>query len=139
MTWICFTLAFAISTLLLVLDWNTWVISSNLRFIIGIPATLIGALLVSWGIATLGLQNTSGVKDRFISAGPYTFTRNPQYLADIILFAGLALIANSQYLLIAHLLLMMVFAITPLTEEPWLEEQYGEQYIEYKRRTSRFL
>ena len=48
-------------------------------------------------------------------------------------------IANSAYLWIAHLLLALVFVVAPLTEEPWLEEQYGEAYREYRKRVPRFL
>jgi protein-S-isoprenylcysteine O-methyltransferase Ste14 len=99
----------------------------------------MGALLVVWGITTLRMQNTSGLKDRFVASGPYAFTRNPQYLGDMILFVGLSLIANSLYLWITHALTIMVFAVVPLTEELWLEEQYGEEYVQYKRGTSRFL
>jgi len=47
--------------------------------------------------------------------------------------------ANSLYLWVTHVLTIMVFAVTPLAEETWLEDQYGEEYTEYKRGTSRFL
>ncbi len=57
----------------------------------------------------------------------------------MILFVGLSLIANSLYLWVTHVLTIMVFAVTPLAEETWLEDQYGEEYTEYKRGTSRFL
>jgi len=36
-------------------------------------------------------------------------------------------------------LLIAVFAVTPLAEELWLEEQYGQEYVDYRRGTSRFL
>jgi protein-S-isoprenylcysteine O-methyltransferase Ste14 len=57
----------------------------------------------------------------------------------MILFIGLSLSANSLYLWITHSLTVLVFAVTPWAEEAWLEEQYGEEYLEYKRGTSRFL
>ncbi len=139
LTWACFYLVFALNAGLLIVDWNSWVFESDLRFVIGVPLALIGALLVSWSVATLGTRNTSGLKDGFVSSGPYTFTRNPQYLGDMILFVGLSLIANSLYLWVTHVLTIMVFAVTPLAEETWLEDQYGEEYTEYKRGTSRFL
>ena len=111
----------------------------NFRLIVGIPLALVGALLVSWGLATLGARNSSGLKGGFVSSGPYRFTRNPQYLGDMILFVGLSVIANSLYLWITHGLLIIVFAVIPLAEEPWLKAQYGEPYIKYKRGSSRFL
>jgi protein-S-isoprenylcysteine O-methyltransferase Ste14 len=122
-----------------VLDWNNWIISKPFRFFVGIPVIIIGSLLVSWGFATLGIKNTSGIKNEFVITGPYWFTRNPQYLGDVILFVGIILLSNSLYLAIVHVLGAIVFLITPLAEEVWLEKQYGEQYIQYKNATPRFL
>ena len=139
LTWACFYLVFALNAALLILDWNSWLFENNLRLIVGIPLALIGALLVSWGVAALGARNTSGLKGGFVSSGPYRFTRNPQYLGDMILFVGLSVIANSLYLWITHVLLIIVFTVVPLAEETWLEDQYGGPYIEYKRGSSRFL
>ena len=71
--------------------------------------------------------------------GPYRFTRNPQYLGNNVLFLGLSIIANSELLWVTHALLALVFIITPLSEEVWLKEQYGEEYERYRRDTPRFL
>ena len=139
LTWACFYSVFALNTALLVLDWNSWIFSNKLRLIVGIPLALIGGLLVSWGVATLGVRNTSGLKESFVSSGPYRFTRNPQYLGDIILFVGLSVIANSLFLWITHALIILILAAAPLAQELWLEDQYGQAYEEYKRGTSRFL
>ncbi len=139
LTWACFYLVFIFNAALFVLDWNSWLFESEIRLVLGIPLALIGGLLVSWGVATLGVRNTSGLKAGFVSSGPYRFTRNPQYLGDMILFIGLSVIVNSLYLWITHALMILVFAIAPLAEETWLEDQYGEVYREYKRATSRFL
>jgi protein-S-isoprenylcysteine O-methyltransferase Ste14 len=134
-----FYLALALNVSLLVLDWNIWIISKPVRFFVGIPVLVIGSLLVSWGFATLGIKNTSGIKNEFVIIGPYRSTRNPQYLGDVILFAGITLLSNSLYLTIVHVLGEIVFLITPLAEEEWLEQQYGERYIQYKKATPRFL
>jgi len=139
LTWVCFYLVFLANALLFVFDWDSWILKDVSRLILGIPLVLVSASLVSWGISTLGVQNTSGLRDGFVQVGPYRFTRNPQYLGDIVLFIGLSLIANSWLLWLVHGLLILVFLIAPLTEETWLEEQYGEAYQEYKRGTSRFL
>jgi len=137
--WTLFYLAIVLNVSLLVLDWNNWIISKSVRFFVGIPIIVIGTLLWSWGIATLGIKNTSGIKIEFVTIGPYRFTRNPQYLGDVILFVGITTLSNSLYLATVHVLGAMVFLITPLAEEVWLEKQYGEQYIQYKNATPRFL
>jgi protein-S-isoprenylcysteine O-methyltransferase Ste14 len=139
LTWACFYLVFLANALLFVFDWDSWIIKNISRLILGIPLVLVGALLASWGILTLGTQNTSGLKDGFVRDGPYRFMRNPQYLGDMLLFIGLSIIANSWLLWLVHGLLILVFLITPLAEEVWLEEQYGDVYLDFKRKTSRFL
>ncbi|MCA9942816.1 MAG: hypothetical protein H6656_18150 [Ardenticatenaceae bacterium] len=138
-TWILFYLAFILNALFIFLDWNSGLFTHHARFFLGVPIAMIGSLLVSWGIITLGTKNTSGLKDRFVTNGPYKFMRNPQYLGDMLLFVGVILISNSLYLLITHLLLILVFAITSLAEEVWLEEMYGDEYKTYKMITTRFL
>ena len=138
-TWILFYLAFIFNGAFIFLDWNSWLFTTNFRFFLGIPITIIGSLLVSWGIYTLGVKNTSGLKDGFKNTGPYRFTRNPQYLGDMLLFIGIILVSNSIYVLVTNILLILVFAMTPLTEEVWLEQMYGDEYKKYKHITTRFL
>ena len=138
-TWLLFYIIFSLNFILVFVDWNSWIFSNPFRFLIAIPLIILGSLLVSCGISTLGTKNTSGIKKQFITLGPYRYTRNPQYLGDIILFLGITILANSLYVLIIHVLLSFVFIITPWAEESWLEDQYGEIYLEYKKQTPRFL
>jgi len=138
-TWFLFYAAVLLTATLALLTWDTWLISPEIRYFIGIPASLIGGVFASWGIASLGIKNTSGSVGGFTEKGPYRFTRNPQYLGDITLFLGLAILTNSLYVAISLILQSIIFSITPLAEELWLEEQYGDEYIKYKSRTPRFL
>lgn len=139
LTWVGFYAVCAINVLLLIMDWNSWVFQGRLRFIAGIPLVVLGGGLALWGIATVGWKNTTGLKGGFVSAGPYRFTRNPQYVGDIVFFVGVSVIANSALLWITHLLVSLWFVVAPLAEEPWLEEQYGDAYREYRGRVARFL
>ena len=74
-----------------------------------------------------------------MQAGPYKFTRNPQYVSDIVLLLGWAILCNSLRTWIASVLAAAWFALAPFTEEPWLRAQYGEAYDAYRRRVSRYL
>ena len=138
-TWILFYLGAVLTTILALFTWNTWVISAEIRFFIGVPLALLGGAFVSWGIVSLGIKNTHGSANGFVDQGAYQFTRNPQYLGDIILFIGLSMVANSLYVTIPLLLQAIIFVITPFSEELWLKEQYGNRYTEYRNRTSRFM
>lgn len=128
-----------LTTVLAILTWNTWIVSLEIRFLVGVPLALLGGAFVSWGIFSLGIKNTHGVESGFVEQGAYQFTRNPQYLGDIVLLIGLSIVANSLYVTIPLLLQVIIFVITPFSEESWLNEKYGNKYIEYRNRTSRFL
>ena len=114
------------------------VFASNLRFLLGIPLALLGGLLAIWE-SPPSAGRIPGPQGPLRRRGPYRFTRNPQYLGDSVLFLGLSIIANSQLLWVTHALLALVCIITPLSEEVWLKEQYGEDYERYRRDTPRFL
>ena len=141
-TWALFFTAIALNAILAFRTWSSWCIPMEIRLFVGVPVSIIGGTLVTWGIATLGLTNTYGIRNGFIRSGPYRFTRNPQYLGDIILFMfiGLGLIVDSIYVTVPLLTLALAFLLAPLAEESWLQEQYGKTYEEeYRRNTPRFL
>ena len=95
-TWILSFVACGLNASLLVLAWNSWVFPGRLRLLVGIPLALLGAVLALWGVRSVGWKNSSGLGDGFLTAGPYRFTRNPQYLGDDVLSLGLGIIANSE-------------------------------------------
>ncbi|MEN8181928.1 MAG: PEMT/PEM2 methyltransferase family protein [Myxococcota bacterium] len=122
-----------------ILDWNTFAIDHWLRLPVGGGLALAGLALALWGVRTLGIHRSSGLKEALVQAGPYRFTRNPQYVGDIVLLLGWAILCNSLRTWIASVLAVAWFALAPFTEEPWLRAQYGEAYDAYRRRVSRYL
>lgn len=122
-----------------VLDWNTFCLSHWFRIPVGAILMAGGLALALWGVRVLGVHATSGLKDSLVEAGPYRFTRNPQYVGDIVLLLGWGLLANSLRAWVLCLLAMVLFALTPFTEEPWLRKQYGEAYDAYRQRVPRFI
>lgn len=137
--WGLFGFIFASNPLFVVLDWNAGLFTSALRFWLAIPLALLGAALVTWGIATLGARRTSGLPQGLVAQGPYLLTRNPQYVGDLLLFAGIALLANSGVVAVTHLLTAGVLLLAPFAEEPWLENEYGTAYVAYRQRVPRYL
>ncbi len=75
-----------------------------------------------------------------INTGIYKYSRNPIYLAIIILNVGLSLIFNSVWILIDTLFIAILlnhFLIKK--EEKFLENEFGTLYKEYKKKVKRWI
>jgi protein-S-isoprenylcysteine O-methyltransferase Ste14 len=72
--------------------------------------------------------------------GSYRFSRNPMYLALLLLSGSAAILGGSVWLLLALLILFILlerFAIIP--EEKYLTDKFGEVYLDYKASVRRWL
>ncbi len=72
--------------------------------------------------------------------GPYAFTRNPMYVAELGLWLGWAIFYGSIVVFIGFAILCVAinFVVLP-REERALEERFGEVYRQYKRTVPRWL
>ena len=98
-----------------------------------------GNLLAFWGAGRIGTVATVGIEDRLVTAGPYRWSRNPQYLGDVLVIAGATVLCNSAPMVIPALLGCLAAVLAPFAEEPWLKERYGGSYEEYMARVPRFF
>lgn len=80
------------------------------------------------------------IKNKLLTTGIYSYTRNPIYSAFTILSLGLILIANNYFLLILPVLYYLFLTVLMiLTEEKWLKEVFGSEYEEYKKKVNRII
>ena len=122
------------------LDFNSFVLFSlkqRLPFAMGI--WVLGSSIGSWAFFTAGLKNVIGMEDRLVTGGPYRYTRNPQYIGDSLNIIGYIVLTNSWMVLVIGVLGVILNILAPYTEEPWLEQRYGQSYTNYKRRVPRFI
>ena len=75
-----------------------------------------------------------------ITTGPYRYSRNPSYVSLTMLYLGIAIAADSVWVLAAlvPVLLVMHYGVI-LREEQYLAEKFGEAYLQYKRSVRRWL
>ncbi|WCR07568.1 methyltransferase family protein [Paracoccus fistulariae] len=81
-----------------------------------------------------------GQPTALITGGPFRLSRNPIYLADAMVLAGLCLAAQAPYALI--LLPLFIRLITTRfirREEARLAETFPQDFAAYRRRTRRWL
>lgn len=122
-----------------ILDWNRGSLFRAPAAIIGVCLAVGGFGMAAKAGVDLGEELTKGEVAQLRTSGLYRYTRNPQNVGLGLTFGGTALATNSLLVVVLAAGGMVWLLLMTLLEEPWLEEQYGEAYAEYCRRTPRFL
>lgn len=138
--WFIASIVVANGLFLGLLDFDSLILphlKQRLPFAIGF--IVLGSAIGGWAWSTFGLSNTIGVAYKLITRGPYQYSRNPQYIADSLGAIGYMIFTNSWMVWIVGWLGILLNYLAPYTEESWLEERYGEEYRQYKRRVPRFV
>jgi protein-S-isoprenylcysteine O-methyltransferase Ste14 len=100
----------------------------------GVAALSLKDLGDSWRVGVIQEQQTE-----LIENGIYSVTRNPYFLAYLLMFAAYTLLLQNLVLLaLSFIGFFMVHAMI-LKEEAYLESVHGQAYRDYKRRVSRYL
>jgi len=110
-----------------------------LQLVIGIPLIVVGFGVTLYGYFDLGIENTYGADESLVTDGLYHYSRNPQYVASIIGYLGIAVAAGSWVIWALAALAVLVYSLMPLAEEPWLRKRFGQSYDDYMQTTPRFL
>lgn len=109
------------------------------RHYVGIPLAIAGFGLALYITFYLGWKNAHGEKEGLITDGFYRWSRNPIYVVSIAGMAGVGLSVHSSMVSLLLTIWALWYIIAPFLEEPWLEEQYGEEFELYKARVPRFI
>jgi len=115
---------------------------------IGIVLIPIGLLLIIWAnysllhIGRISLRNREPMQrpSNLILVGPYRFTRNPIYLGALLMLLGLVIVWSSVFTAFLMILVYIIFRyIFIKREEIILEEEFGDEYRDFKKRVRRWL
>jgi len=105
------------------------------EFILGLIIFLIG--VTGLVISILNFKNAPF--DKPITTGLYKASRNPQIVTVYIIFLGYTLLIGSWLSMIILLFSFMGQHFSLLGEERRLTEQYGDSYLEYKKKVPRYF
>lgn len=78
--------------------------------------------------------------DHLVTTGPFSFSRNPIYLANTLLMIGVGLIAGIAWFIVFAVI--AAFATQKLAierEERHLEQRFGKRYRDYARKVRRWI
>jgi len=106
---------------------------------IGLTLSIIGFGLAFRVTFQMGWKNAFGEKRGLKKTGWFERSRNPVYVATWLGLIGWGMAVNEPRVLILLSLWGFMYWIAPRFEEPWLEQQYGDDYRLYKTNTPRFL
>jgi protein-S-isoprenylcysteine O-methyltransferase Ste14 len=127
-----------------------------LQFKVGLPPGIkivglilfgAGTILHLWTGELLGFLGLVGlpeispkIKSRLVMRGPFLIVRHPTYLAHTLLFAGVFLITGVVAVGVVTILdfTIMNAVVIPL-EDRELEDRFGKEYEEYRKRVPRFF
>ena len=104
----------------------------------------IGSLLNIWS-DQLMKKNKTTVKplekpSTLIQTGPFKISRNPMYLGIALLLIGAGFILGSVTSFVGVILFVAAMEMVFIPkEEKILQEQFGEEYMKYKKKVGRWI
>ena len=115
---------------------------TNMRWIfilIGVLCFIIGITL--WLKAVIiDRLDTHIIKNELVTTGVYAYVRNPVYSAFMFMCTGVLLMYGNLVLLLLSIIYWgFMTVLMKSTEEKWLEDLYGQEYIQYLQRVNRCI
>lgn len=109
----------------------------------GIVIALIGLCFFISAVVIMKDSWRAGVeedqKTKLVMKGVYRISRNPAFVGFDLLYLGTALSFSNLICIIAVILMISLFHLQILEEEKLLPQIFGQEYLEYKKRTRRYL
>lgn len=110
--------------------------------VLGIIVCLIGFGIAVWARRHLGrnwgMPMTLKENHELVTSGPYQYVRHPVYSGVLLAMLGSALGGGFPWL-VTSVVLGIYFVYSAKTEERIMEEQFPDQYPEYKKRTKTLI
>ena len=110
---------------------------------IGVLFCLAGLLMLLWSLISFGQSFRVGIDtehpDKLMTSGVFAISRNPIYVAFALILLGQFLIFPHWILLVYLAAGIWLFHRQVLREEQYLQQHYGNEYLEYRNRVRRYL
>ena len=145
--WLFVPVAAGVLILAWVMPWmdrrDLWTIDGDVTRHSGLAMLGVGGVLRIWPMFVLGRRFSGLVAIQpghaLVTSGPYRYVRHPSYLGMMLAFLGWALVFRSSVGVAACLLGLPLLHERIESEEALLTSQFGDAYLEYRRRTWRLV
>ncbi|MPW24275.1 isoprenylcysteine carboxyl methyltransferase [Alkalibaculum sp. M08DMB] len=133
-------IAFLVPVIIAIYDpWRSSFIS------IGVLVIINGLLVLIWCVRDFYISGRGTLAPweppkKLIVIGLYRFVRNPMYIGVLILVLGWSILFSSPLLVLYMFILAISFHIrTVKYEEPYLKEQFKDEWELYRRKVPRWF
>ena len=124
--------------------------SPLLRLVAAVVVAVAGIALSVWSIVHMRRVGKGNPFDavghevaprtkHLMTDGPYRFSRNPMLSGTYVYYIGVALAFFSWQSLAVFVVVVALMTIQVISEEKRLERDFGDEYLQYKKKTRRFF
>jgi protein-S-isoprenylcysteine O-methyltransferase Ste14 len=112
---------------------------------IGLVPVALGTALLLWCVWIFYREGKGTLAPwdppkRLVMSGPYRWSRNPMYVAVVLVLAGWALAYGTTVLAIYAAAVTLAFHLRIVFgEEPWLARTHGPDWVRYRTRVPRWF
>jgi protein-S-isoprenylcysteine O-methyltransferase Ste14 len=107
--------------------------------IIGTTLLILFLPIFILGIIYLNRRGAVGQSETLRVNGIYKYTRNPMYIGISMTIIGIGLLLRNTGVIIGGIVWFCITYIQCKREEPELTNRFGNEYLEYKKRTPMFI
>lgn len=112
--------------------------------LLGVLAALAGQALrvavIGFAYIKRGGQNRQIYADQLVAQGFYAHTRNPMYVGNFLMAAGLSVLHGSPWMYLFSIpFFAFVYGSIVAAEEVFLRAKFGPAFEDYARRVNRFV
>jgi protein-S-isoprenylcysteine O-methyltransferase Ste14 len=116
--------------------------SSAMNWVLGFVLIALGEAIRLAGVAAAGTvtRRRSRTVHRLVTYGIFAWMRNPLYVGNFLIWMGFTVISGVLWFLpVAIVLFAVEYTLIVRYEEGVLESIFGQEYLAYKGRTSRWF
>lgn len=121
-------------------DWNY--MPSNAR-LTGFCIGMIGDLVFLASVICMKDSWRAGIpesdKTKLVTGGIYKYSRNPAFFGFDLMYIGVLLMYFNPVNIIFSLFPIVMLHLQILQEEKYMEATFGQKYVDYKKKTFRYL
>ncbi len=111
--------------------------------VLGAALTVAGCLLAIWARVMLGSNWSMNVtlkqQHTLMTRGPYAYVRHPIYTGLLLAALGTAIVYGAAHCFLGVAVMFCGFWLKLHTEEEFMLQQFGEQYVAYRQRVKALI